>query len=401
MISAGWNELLRNHALPAAVVDLDRFDENLERIRAQAEKSGKTIRIASKSIRVPFLMNRILEKGRGVFQGLLTYSTAETVFLYRSGFRDLVIAYPTLQKSDLLCALPILKEDPSAITFMVDSEEHLEFLSAESRAAGLTEAISICIDLDMSYRPCGIHLGVQRSPIRSPLALRQLLDALQKYPSLRLRGLMGYEAQIAGLADRNPFSPLLNPLKRLIKNLSIPDVRKKRKAAFDIVQKHGLSLQFFNGGGSGSLSSTLQEATITEATAGSGFLQSHLFDYYQENRQEGALYVALRVSRKPQSDMITCHGGGIIGSGEIAREKAMIPVFPAGLALVESEGCGEVQTPLRTQHVKETIRLGDAIFFRPAKAGEPLERFKSIVLISGGKVQGEVPTYRGLHEEFQ
>ena len=49
------------------LVNLDCLDYNIANIRAVAEASGKNIRIASKSIRVPFLMQYIREKGGNRF----------------------------------------------------------------------------------------------------------------------------------------------------------------------------------------------------------------------------------------------------------------------------------------------------------------------------------------------
>lgn len=395
-----WSKLLEQKPLPAAIVDLDALDRNIERIRRKTETAGKKLRVASKSVRVPQLLKRILEKGGPSFQGLLTYSVRESAWLYRQGFRDLVVAYPTFQSSDLESAGPVLREDPHGITFMADLPAHLDFLSAQADRLGLSAPLDICLDIDMSYRPLGIHLGVRRSSILNLDQLGPLLDQLARHPRLRLRGLMGYEAQIAGLGDANPFAPLLNPAKKLIKRRSTRDVARKREAIVNLLQQKNQKIEFFNGGGSGSLDSTLSESCITEGTAGSGFLQSHLFDYYVANRNEPALYIALRATREPAPGMIVCHGGGIIGSGEIGPEKAMIPVFPTGLRLIGTEGCGEVQTPLLVPE-GASLRPGDPVIFRPAKAGEPLERFKEVHLISNAIWQGSAPSYRGLNEEFQ
>jgi D-serine deaminase-like pyridoxal phosphate-dependent protein len=395
-----WTRLLSDVSLPAAVVDLDALDRNILHIRGRIEKSGKKLRVASKSVRIPEILKRIFEVGGPSFHGILTYSVRESTFLHSAGFRDLVVAYPTLQKSDLETAAPLLLKDSKALTFMVDSKEHLIFLSEFHKSRDLSGTINVCIDIDMSYRPFGLHLGVRRSPIRSLDQLSWLLDELKQHPGLNLRGMMGYEAQIAGMAESNPFAPILNPAKKLIKKLSIPDVAQKRQAIHALLQARGVQLEFFNGGGSGSLDSTLLESPITEATAGSGFLQSHLFDYYTGNRNEAALYIALRASRRPEPGILVCQGGGIIGSGEISDEKAMIPVSPKGLTLLGTEGCGEVQTPLRVPP-KTPLGLGDPILFRPAKAGEPLERFREIHLLSNGHLVGTAPTYRGLNQEFQ
>ena len=71
-----------------------------------------------------------------------------------------------------------------------------------------------------------------------------------------------------------------------------------------------------------------------------------------------------------------------------------MPTYPAGLAMLGSEGAGEVQTPLRGTAAGR-LRLGDRVWFRHAKAGELCERFNRLYLVSAGRIVDEVPTYRG------
>jgi D-serine deaminase-like pyridoxal phosphate-dependent protein len=206
---------------------------------------------------------------------------------------------------------------------------------------------------------------------------------------------MGYEAQIAGMGERNPFSKLLNPIKKFIKYRSVKDVKKKRQQIDDYLRNEQYHIDVFNGGGTGSLLSTAKEPWITEVTVGSGFLQSHLFDYYKNSTGIPAFCFALQVTRKPQDGFYTCKSGGFIASGESSLDKSPVPFLPKGMKTVGTEGFGEVQTPIKYSG-KESIQFGDPLFFRPAKAGEIAERFREYILIRGSKIIDRVPTYRGL-----
>jgi D-serine deaminase-like pyridoxal phosphate-dependent protein len=42
-----------------------------------------------------------------------------------------------------------------------------------------------------------------------------------------------------------------------------------------------------------------------------------------------------------------------------------------------------------------SLRLGDRVYLRHAKAGELCERFDGLYLVRGGEVVDKVPTYRG------
>ena len=99
-----WTSLraiLGEEALPAALVDLDALDRNVDRIRAHLVGSRKTLRLASKSVRHVGLLRRILARGGDAFSGLMTFSLEETVRLREEGFDDLLVAYPSVQASRL------------------------------------------------------------------------------------------------------------------------------------------------------------------------------------------------------------------------------------------------------------------------------------------------------------
>ena len=169
----------------------------------------------------------------------------------------------------------------------------------------------------------------------------------------------------------------------------------------ELLARRAVSLEFFNGGGTGSIRTTSREPWVTEVTAGSGFLQSHLFDYYASNENEPAMCFALQVTRLPQPDRVTCQSGGFIASGPADADKAPVPFLPAGLQSDKMEGCGEVQTPLHVPApLRGTLRPGDPVFFRPAKAGEIAERFNEYLLIRGDEIEGRAKTYRGLGHCF-
>lgn len=413
MRNASWRydnlkRLVANERLPAMLVDLDALERNTRRLAAVAAEAGMTLRVASKSIRVPEIIRRVMETGAPTLQGLMCFSAAEADLLHREGFDDLLIAYPTLQTTDLKL-LWGLRRRGADVSLMIDSRAHVARLQTwwtDQLGDATSPRLPVCIDVDMSYRPLrsldpalGPHLGVQRSPVRDLDDLRRVCNAVRDAPALRLRGVMGYEAQIAGLGDASPFTPLLNPLKRLLKARSAQDVAERRHAVRRCLDEEGFGGVLFNGGGTGSLGTTTREPWLTEATAGSGFLQSHLFDYYDANKNEPACCFALQVTRVPEPGVITCHSGGFIASGEIGPDKAPVVMFPAGLKPMAAEGFGEVQTPFRVP-ASTHLEPGDPVFCRPAKAGEIAERFNEYLLVRNNEIVDRAKTYRGLGHCF-
>lgn len=393
-------EAVHGQPLPLVLVDLARFDANVRYFAELAGRSGKRVRVASKSLRVPALLERVFAVGGSTFRGLMCYSAAEAAYLAQSGFDELLVAYPTVQPSDVAAVASAVATGKS-ITLMIDSGDQAALLDHQWRELGMESPLRVCVDVDVSWRPLQMHIGAQRSPIRTTADLQRLLDELKSKPALRVVGAMAYEAQIAGVPDANPATPARNRLMQLMKRYSRPDVRRKRQLVKTMLQEHGCELEFFNGGGTGSFRTALDEPWLTEVTIGSGLLQPTLFDYYLGTGCQPAFCFALPVTRMPQYDRVTCQGGGFIASGVVGPDRSPVAIFPPGLQADPREGFGEVQTPLVVPPTLQgRISLGDPIFFRPAKAGEIAERFSTYQLLDGTRIVGEVPTYRGLGQCF-
>lgn len=390
---------LRGVRLPCALVDLDLFERNIAGLAAAVRTTGKTLRIASKSVRSPVLLERIA-KGLGpLFGGVMAYTVEEAAFLAEEGFRDLLVAYPTLQPSDLDLLCTWNRRKGSRMALVVDAEAPLDLLART--AQGRRSKLPLVVEVDLSLRLLGgrIRIGVRRSPLTLPGEIVRLVRAIEARPGLRFLGVMGYEAQVAGMGEENPFTPLTNPLKRGIKRLSIPRVARLRGAIAEALRREGLPPLVFNGGGTGSLPTTGRERAVTELTAGSGFLCGHLFDYYGHLRLEPAALFALQAVRLPAPGIVTCLGGGYVASGEAGPDRLPRPFLPPGLRLLRFEGAGEVQTPVVGPG---TARLepGGPVFFRHAKSGELAEHFNEYHLIRGDRIVGRAPTYRGLGRAF-
>ncbi|MEP7120550.1 MAG: alanine racemase [Byssovorax sp.] len=389
---------LGGEPLPLALVDLDALDHNVEALLAPVRASGKTLRIASKSIRCPVLLRYLLDRGGAAVRGLMAYSCAEARFLASQGFDDLLIAYPTAQLHDArLVAEANLAG--ARVSLAVDCAEHL---AVASRAAvNLAATIPVIIDVDVSYRLLGgrAHLGVRRSPLHTARQVGALAAQIASYPGLSLGGVLAYEAHLAGLPDHSPLSPLLDVPRRAVKELSRAPVLALRREIQAELARLGLSAPVFNGGGTGSVPWSVQDPALTEITAGSGFLDSHLFDHYRGVELRPAAFFALQITRRPAPGFVTCQGGGFVASGSAGPDRLPLPYLPEGLSLLGMEGAGEVQTPLRVPAGLD-LALGAPVFFRHAKAGELAEHFQEYLLVRGDRIEGRAPTYRGAGHRF-
>ena len=369
---------------PFAVVDLAAFDANASDLVRRA--SGLPIRVASKSLRCRYLIERVL--ARPGYRGVMCYSLAEALWLHAAGTSaDLLVAYPTADRA----ALRTLAADAAArrhITITIDSAAHLDFIDA-TLGDGHPE-IRVCLELDVSWRPLSrgpvLQIGTWRSPLREPAQAALFAGAILARPGFVLVGVMGYEGQIAGLGDAPPGHPARAAVVRFIQARSAPELRERRAETVRRIRAL-TALEFVNGGGTGSLESTATDKSVTELAAGSGLIGPTLFDAYRSFRPRPALMYALPVVRRPAPGIATLFSGGYLASGTGTTDRLPRPFLPAGLRLTRTEGAGEVQTPV-VGAAADRLQIGDRVWLRHAKAGELAERLTQYHLIPGSGGHG-------------
>jgi D-serine deaminase-like pyridoxal phosphate-dependent protein len=376
-----WDVATAGLPLPLAVVDLEAFDANAADLRRRA--GGTPIRVASKSVRCRTLLERVLSQPG--FAGVMAYAVPEALWLVSSGVDDVFVAYPSVDR-DALAAVAADERAAAQVTVTVDSEDHVELLASLPRPHGLR----VALDVDSSLRIGPAHLGVRRSPLRSPRQVAGLAQAAER-AGLTVAGLMFYDAQIAGLPDSSP-------AVRLVKRRSAQSLLERRGAIVAAVRAVA-DLAFVNGGGTGSLHVTGQDPAVTELAAGSGLYGPTLFDGYDDFSPRPAAAFALPVVRRPGRGFATAFGGGYVASGPPGWSRVPSPFRSSGLRLLRTEAAGEVQTPLQGKAARH-LSLGDRVWFRHAKAGELCERFDQLHLVEGTVLVESVPTYRGEGKNF-
>ncbi|MCU1560123.1 alanine racemase [Mycetocola sp.] len=378
---------------PLAVLELGALRFNRHDLVRRA--AGKPIRVASKSIRVRGITEALLETDG--YAGVLAFTLPEALWLAET-VDDVVVGYPTADAD----AIRRLAEDPLAaarVTLMVDSVEHLDFIDA-CVSPNQRESLRLCLELDVSWRspvPLG-HVGVWRSPIRTAEEAAAFARVVEARAGFTLVGMMAYEAQIAGLGDRNDPSGSWSLTKRWMKRRSIAELTERRAAAVAAVRRVA-ELEFVNGGGTGSVESTAQDESVTEIAAGSGVLGGHLFDNYRSFHPAPAASFALSVVRKPAPSMAVILGGGWVASGPPGEDRMPRLEWPTGLHLVPREMAGEVQTPIRGE-AASNLGTGDRVWLRHSKSGELSERVNEFVVVDNDRVVDRLPTYRGEGKAF-
>jgi D-serine deaminase-like pyridoxal phosphate-dependent protein len=346
---------------PFAFLDLDAVWANAADMLRRSR--GKPVRIATDAIRSRPVLERLLELDPG-FQGALTFSLPETIWLWEQGLRDLVLAHPTADRACLTRLARITAEDPEqAPVVIVDSTDHLDVI--EEAASSFVAPIRVAIDIDMSWRGLGglIKFGETRSPIRTPDDAVALAQEIDRRGRTTLVGVMAHEAQIASVGDNVPGKSINNAIVRRMQAASARDVEERRAEIVTALSEIA-HLEFVNGGGTGSIELAAAEWAVTEIGAGSGFSAPVRLDHYRSFRPRPAAFFAMPVTRR--SDSVSARG---------ARR---------ALPATRSKPLG----------------IGDRVYFRDLEAGELCERFDRLFLVTGTTIRDEVTTYRGAGKSF-
>jgi D-serine deaminase-like pyridoxal phosphate-dependent protein len=348
---------------PFAFVDLDALWANAADMLRRSR--GKPIRIASNAIRSRPMLQRLLDLDPG-FQGVLTCSLPETLWLWEQGLRDLVVADPSSDRACLTRLARLTSEGPEeAPAVMVDCIDHLDLI--EEAASSFVAPLRVAIEVDLSWWPLrGLaKIGPRRSPIRTPEQAVALAHEIDRRDRTRLVGVRAYEAQIAGIADNRPGKAITNMLVRAMQSASAKDVEERRGEIVAALSEVA-PLEFVNGGGTGSIEQTAAEWAVTEIATGSGFYAPVSLDHYRSFRPRPAAMFAVPVTR----------ASGVSDIDAAGARRAL----PRGRA--------------------NRLRIGDRVYFRDLRAGELCERFDRLYLVTGATIRDEIPTYRGEGKTF-
>jgi len=381
---------------PYAAISLPALAHNAFDMLDRA--NGMPIRVASKSIRVRGVLDAVLALPG--YAGVLAYTLPEALWLASTSkdgkaITDVVVGYPTADRA----AIRTLARDAklaSRVTLMIDSVDQLDLIDAVIAPAE-RESIRVCLELDASWDGPFGHIGVRRSPVHTVAQASTLAEQVVSRAGFTLVGIMGYEAQIAGLTN-DPANKLRGLAVRFLQSRSAAELADRRAAAVAAVRALA-PLEFVNGGGTGSLERTSAESAVTEVAAGSGLFGPHLFDHYRHFTPAPAAAFALSVVRKPKPELATLLGGGWIASGPADESRVPLLIWPEGLKLLPLEGAGEVQSPLSGAAAAK-LQSGDRVWLRHTKAGELSEHVNEFLVVDGDTVVETLPTYRGQGKAF-
>jgi len=163
---------------PAAIVDLDRLDDNLARWQAHCDRAGLANRPHVKTHKCVEIALRQLELGA---VGVTCQTLHEAEVMVRAGIRDVVLPYNVVGERKLRQLSALL----SHATVRVSADDAALLPGLASAAAGAGRELGVLVDCDT---------GLGRTGVTSPEAAAELGRQVAATGGLRFDGLLTYPA---------------------------------------------------------------------------------------------------------------------------------------------------------------------------------------------------------------
>ena len=384
---AALNDLLRRDGpgQPVLLIDLERLDENLARVRGSLP-AGKQLRVVAKSLPAVGLLQRVM-RGLGTSR-LMVFHQPHLVALARQ-----------LPQCDLLVGKPLpisaataFYRELGATTFapatqlqwLIDSQERL--LQYRQLAATVGQKLRINFELDV---------GLHRGGLQDPRQLPALLSIIAAAPAqLELAGFMGYDAHVGKI-----------PAVVESRTTSLQQSWARYRAFLEVLNTHLPAAQraalTLNGAGSPTFRLHGAESPLNELAVGSCLVKPIDFDLDLLTDLLPASFIAAPVLKA--QDGVALPGIARLGPAWAAwdpnRRRTFFiygglwmarPESPAGLRDNELYGRSTNQAILNASP-RVALTVDDHVFFRPTQSEKVFLEFGDLLAVRGNRIETRWP----------
>ena len=345
---------------PALLLDLDRFERNVQKMAAHVKAAGKKLRPHAKTHKCPEIARRQIAAGA---VGVCVAKVGEAEVMAAAGVRNLLITTEVVGPEKIGRLLGVLRRQPETLV-VVDHPDNVRELGDAMAKAGLV--LNVLVDVDVGGRRTGTQPGEPA---------RDLGRQVMAQPSLHLRGLQGYAGQCAhvmGFEERRRTSRRW--MGRLMKTR-------------ELFEKHGMPVDIVTGGSSGTFNIDSELEGMTELQSGSYCVMD--LDYRRIGSPRGAAYdefemaltVLTTVVSVPSQEMAMVDGG----FKAFSTDRPFVPEaveWPG----VEYSWAGDEHGRLTTAEPERLPKLGQLIEFFPPHCDPTINLYDRIYAMRGDTV---------------
>src|SRR6185312_7460628 len=319
----GMSDLLDT---PALVVDLDRLESNIAHIARACQGNGVAWRPHFKSHKTIEIARLQLAAGA---IGITCAKLGEAEVLAAGGITNILIANQIVSAAKIARLMALTAN----VIVSVDSAANVAELASAAKTAGKIQTVVI-----------EVNIGMNRAGVEPGAPVLALAGIIARYPSLKLAGVMGWEAQTTTIAD---------PAE---KERAVADAIALLTESAAQCRAAGHDMSIVSCGGTGTLLYCVKQPGVSEVQVGGGiFCDEHYRIHYNVDLP-CALTVLATVISRPTPTRVILDAGKKAMSGDSALPR------PLGLAsraikLSAEHAAIELEAPGEAPRIGETVEL--------------------------------------------
>lgn len=355
---------------PAAVVDLDAMDRNIQRMADFARKHHVRWRPHAKMHKSAELALLLQRAGA---EGVCVQKVSEAEALAAGGVQDItitnqVIAMPKLHRVARLAAQ--LAARGGRLGLAVDHPEGIERLAEAMAQQGSDAGIDVLVEIDVGQGRCGVPPG----EAAVPLAL-----AISRTPRLCFAGLQAYHGRAQHLTSN------------VGRKEAIAQVVRAANHTRQLIEAEGLTVPLITGSGTGTLVHEAASGVFGELQAGSFLFMDA--DYARNEREpaqpafEHALFIKTQVTSVHDTHAV-CDAGH--KSHAIDSGLPTVALLPPERALRYANGGDEHGLLYADAPDAHLPGLGRMLWLIPGHCDPTVNLYDFLIGVRGGLAGGMV-----------
>jgi D-serine deaminase-like pyridoxal phosphate-dependent protein len=338
---------------PALLIDLDVLDTNIAHVAQTCRSNGinwrphfkghKTLEIAKKQIAAGAI-------------GITCAKLGEAEILAAAGIRDILIANQIVGAAKIERLMAVLGSADPIVS--VDARENVVALAEAARKNGKT--LRVVIEVNTGMNRAGVEPG-------APVVV--LAAEIAKHPSLRLAGVMGWEAHATAIADP------------VAKEKTVSDAIGLLTMSADQCRKAGHDMQIVSCGGTGTFLYCVKQPGVTEVQVGGAVLSDEHYRGHHKVDMPVSLTLLATVTSRPAPTRVILDAGRKAMSGDAALPR------PLNLPAVRDVWLSAEHARLELEVPSDTPRVGDKVEFVLGYTDTTVHLHEEIVALRKGQVE--------------
>ena len=313
---------------PALLVDLTVMQANIAHVAQACRAAGVNWRPHVKSHKTVEIAQQQIAAGA---IGVTCAKLGEVEVLAQAGITDILIANQIVGdiKIRRLMALP----QKTDVIVSVDSAQNVAELAAAAKAAG--RRLRVVIE---------VNTGMNRSGAEPGAPTLALASVVAQHPSLKLVGVMGWEAHVTAIADP------------VVKAKAVADAIALLTGSAQACRDAGHVMEIVSCGGTGTLLYCVSQPGVTEVQVGGAIFNDEHYRTHYGIDLPCALTVLATVISRPNPTRVILDAGRKAMSNDMALPRPL-GLDAASVKLSAEHAQIELAAPSDMPHIGDKIEL--------------------------------------------